>query len=102
MNPVYLQAGILKERMIGTKAVSTLAMQVAKLGSFLALGLLRPDLWLLGLVVGLGALVSNALGKRVLGRLHPDTFVGVVEWMLLASGALMIWRSMRRAIEVAS
>ena len=102
MNPVYLQAGILKERMIGTKAVSTLAMQVAKLGSFLALGLLRPDLWLLGLVVGLGALVGNALGKRVLGRLHPDTFVGVVEWMLLASGALMIWRSMRRAIEVAS
>jgi uncharacterized membrane protein YfcA len=93
MNPVYLQAGILKERMIGTKAVSTLAMQVAKLGSFVALGLLRPDLWGLGLVVGLGALLGNLIGKRVLGRLHPDVFVGVVEWMLLASGVLMIWRS---------
>ena len=93
MNPVYLQADILKERMVGTKAVSTLAMQIAKLGSFVALGLIRPELWGLGVLVGVGALFGNALGRRALGRMSAESFVGVVQWMLLASGVLMVWRA---------
>jgi len=92
MNPVYLQADILKERMIGTKAVSTLAMQIAKLASFVALGVLRPELWGLGLAVGAGALLGNSLGKRALGRISGAAFARVVLWMLGASGGLMIWR----------
>ena len=93
MNPVYLQAGVLKEKMIGTKAVSTLAMQFAKLGSFLALGLLLPSVIVGGLWVGVGALAGNAAGKRALGRISAEAFGRLVRWMLLASGGLMIWRN---------
>lgn len=38
MNPVYLGAGIVKQAMVGTKAASTLCMQLFKIGAFLALG----------------------------------------------------------------
>ena len=72
-------------------------MQIAKLASFLVLGLLRPELWLLGLLLGLGALAGNALGQRALGALATTSFVRIVQWMLLASGVLMIGRVLATA-----
>ncbi len=93
MNPVYLQAGILKEGMIGTKAASTLAMQLAKLGSFLAVGLMRPEVWWMGVLIGAGALAGNALGKRTLGRISTERFSRIVESVLLVTGAGIVARA---------
>lgn len=92
MNPVYLQSGVLKERMIGTKAASTLIMQLAKIAAYCVFGLLGPELWVLGLALGAGALLGNVLGKAAIGRMSLRRFENVVLWLLLASGLSILWR----------
>ena len=92
MNPLYVASGIVKERMIGTKAASTLIMQFVKLGSFAAFGLMSADVWIAGIVVGVGTLVGNLLGKRLLGGLSVKRFTDFVYAVLLVSGASIIVR----------
>jgi len=92
MNPVYLGAGIVKQAMVGTKAASTLAMQVFKIGAFLSLGLLGRDVLIAGLVVGVGTFVGNALGARLLGRISTARFKHAVYSVLLLAGLSMIAR----------
>lgn len=93
MNPVYVASGIVEQRMIGTKAASSLAMQVAKLASYLALGLAGPEVWKAGLVVGAGTLVGNVLGKRALGRISAESFTHAVYAFVGLSGLGIAWRS---------
>lgn len=98
MNPVYLQSGILAQAMIGTKAASTLAMQVAKLGSFASLGVMRAELWMLGLLLGAGALLGNAAGKAALRRISLARFVRIVNAVLVVSGGAMALRGLRELL----
>ncbi|MCG8592482.1 MAG: sulfite exporter TauE/SafE family protein [Proteobacteria bacterium] len=93
MNPVYLAAGVVKEQMIGTKAASTLFMQVAKLVAYASLGLLTPSVLLAGALVGAGALAGNAAGKAALARLSVARFTDLVHLALLASGIAMAWNT---------
>lgn len=92
MNPVYLGAGILKEAMIGTKAASTLAMQILKIAAFASLGLLGGEILTAGIVVGLGTLLGNLLGAAVLERLSVARFKDAVNAVVLAAGVSMILR----------
>ena len=93
MNPVYLSAGIVKEEMIGTKAASTLVMQVAKLVSFASLGLLDREVLIAGLWVGIGALVGNQLGKAHLARMSSARFRSIVHAGLAVAGLAMAARA---------
>jgi uncharacterized membrane protein YfcA len=93
MNPLYLRAGILKESMIGTKAASTLFMQVGKLTVFLTLGMLTDSSLLLGVVVGVGALAGNWLGRYALKILSSGQFTNYVYIALLVSGLATILES---------
>ena len=93
MNPLYLRAGILKESMIGTKAASTLFMQVGKLTVFLTLGMLTDSSLLLGVVVGVGALAGNWLGRYALKILSSGQFTNYVYIALLVSGLSTILES---------
>lgn len=92
MNPVYLGAGILKQAMIGTKAASTLFMQLFKIGAFLALGLLGRDAIVAGLAVGVGTFVGNALGAVALGHVSTTRFKDAVYALLFLAGASMLVR----------
>lgn len=94
MNPFYLRARILKEAMIGTKAVSSLVMQLVKGTAFATLGLLTPDTAIAGAIVGGGALVGNWVGKRTLARMAGPTFERVVHVMLLISGTAILYRAL--------
>ena len=92
MNPVYLGAGIVKQAMVGTKAASTLCMQVFKIAAFLSLGLLGRDAIVAGIVVGVGTFVGNAVGARLLGRISTARFKDAVYSVLLLAGLSMIVR----------
>ena len=90
MNPVYLGAGIVKEAMIGTKAASTLAMQILKIAAFASLGLLGGEILLAGVVVGLGTLGGNWVGARVLRVLPVARFKDGVYGLVFVAGVWMI------------
>ncbi len=98
MNPFYLNAGVVKEEMIGTKAASTLLMQVLKVAVFATVGLLTPDVLRYGLLLGAGAVVGNALGKLLLERMRTAWFKHAVQGVLLCTGVLMLYRLLRHSL----
>jgi uncharacterized membrane protein YfcA len=97
MNPFYLRARILKEAMIGTKAASSLAMQLVKGSAFAAIGMMTPEIVAAGVWVGLGALAGNWIGKRTLLRLTGPGFERIVHLALLGSGTAILWGAFRGA-----
>lgn len=94
MNPVYLSAGLVKQAMVGTKAASTLAMQVFKIVAFASLGLLGREALLAGIVVGLGTFLGNWLGAAALGRISTARFSDLVYALVGVAGASMLLRTL--------
>ena len=91
MNVLYLNAGITKERMVGTKSAISMTMHLVKIGGYTALGAMSGRLWLFGVAAGLGALVSNWLARRLLRGMRERSFRAIVIGFMALSGLVMIW-----------
>ncbi len=94
MNPFYVNAGIQRERMIGTKAVSTLLMQCAKASGYAAAGVIDARLLLYAAALAAGALLGNWLGRHWLRRLSLAGWRHWVNAALLVGAALLAWRAL--------
>jgi uncharacterized protein len=92
MNTLYLNAGITKERMVGTKTAVSLPTHLVKIGTYTSLGAMAGQLWLFGLAAGAGALASNWLAKRLLKNMPERRFRAVVVGFMALSGVAMIWQ----------
>ncbi|RVI10715.1 sulfite exporter TauE/SafE family protein [Sinorhizobium meliloti] len=100
LNTLYLNAGITKEKMVGTKTAISLPMHLAKLGTYTALGALTGKLLLFGIAAGLGALLSNWLAKRVLTNMSELNFRAIVVGFMALSGAVMIWEQRETLLRI--
>lgn len=94
MNPFYINAGIHKERMIGTKAVSTLLMQCAKAISYAAAGVINAQLLVYAAALAAGAVVGNWIGRHWLRRLSLASFRHWVNGALLIGAGMLVWRAL--------
>lgn len=92
LNPFYINANIVKEEMVATKAVSTFVMQNVKLVTYIVTGIMSLHYWQYGLVLTCGALLGNYVGKRYLKDMHLDHFHHWVNAVLFISAALILWR----------
>lgn len=92
MNVLFLNAGILKERMVGTKTAISLPMQFTKLLSYFAFGVLSPEYVLAGLVVGVGASLSNRMARRILARMSDTRFRYITIVFMVLAGLAMVWK----------
>ncbi|MTI88494.1 MAG: sulfite exporter TauE/SafE family protein [Balneolaceae bacterium] len=90
LNPFYLNAGILKEEMIATKTANSFFMGAVQIGTYTFLGALYGDLWVLGIILGLGATAGNLIGKRLLSSMTDVTFRKYVLGVMVISGLYMI------------
>lgn len=90
MNPFYLNYGLIKESLIGTKTVNSFLAGMAAIGAYTWFGALHGRLWLFGLAFGVGAGVGNVVGKVALGKISSETFRKLVIAMMVASGLFMI------------
>lgn len=91
MNPMYFSYGLEKEAMIATKASNKAFLHIFKLLSYAAVGVLQPSHLGYGLLIGLGAVPANLLGKWVLERLTNDQFRQMVYAFVAVSGVAMLW-----------
>ena len=92
MNPVYLSYGLEKEAMVATKALNKTALHLIKLSAYAAFGSLSPDYLAYGLVIGLGAIPANWLGKMVLEKMSAEQFRQLVFVFVAVSRDAMIWQ----------
>lgn len=71
LNPFYLNARVLKERMVGTKSFNSSVMQLAKLGSYATFGAMSGEVLLFGMAMGVGAIAGTWAGKGMLSGCLP-------------------------------
>jgi uncharacterized membrane protein YfcA len=91
LNPFYLNYGVQKEAMIGTKSVNSLAMQTTKLASYFAFGAMFGDFLIYGVVIGASAAAASWTGKHLLGRMGGTRFRQVVIGLMVLTGCILLW-----------
>ncbi len=90
LNPFYLNAGITKESLVGTKAANSFFLGIAQISSYTFFGLLTTELWVYGITLGIGATVGNLIGKRLLAKMSSLTFRKLVIIIMVISGILLL------------
>ncbi len=91
-NPFYLNYGLTKERMLATRAANSMLLQVTKLISYAAFGVLQWGTLHDGVIAGAGTVAAIILVTPVLGRTSPRAFRTFAVLAMFATGLLMVWR----------
>lgn len=90
LNPFYLNAGITKERLIATKTVNSFLVGIIQISSYTFFGLLYKELWVYGIILGLGAALGNVIGKHFLKTMSDTRFRRWVIALMVVSGLAMV------------
>ncbi|HEY9618508.1 MAG TPA: sulfite exporter TauE/SafE family protein [Microcoleaceae cyanobacterium] len=91
LNPFYLNYGLVKENMIGTKSTHVLVVHMAKLITYMLLGVMTTSYLWFGLVIGLAAIPANWLGQMALKRMSEQQFRQFVLAWVTISGVFILW-----------
>ena len=94
LNPFFLNAGITKEALVGTKGAQSFFLGIAQVGSYAFFGILTPELWAYGIALGIGASVGNVIGKRILSKMSAKNFRQWVIAIMVISGIVLIVRAL--------
>lgn len=94
LNPFYLNYGLKKEDLIGTKTANAFILGIAQVSGYTFFGLLKGEYWGYGLALGAGALIGNVIGKRFLQKMKAHTFRVLLLVFMAVSGSLMIVKTL--------
>ena len=89
--PFFLAYGLVKGAYLGTEAMGSLAVYVAKIVTFHTLGALPLTLIGQGLIVGSSLVGGAFVAKRLVLKLDADKFKLLMEGLLLVAGLTMLW-----------
>jgi uncharacterized membrane protein YfcA len=93
LNPFYLNMGLVKEKMIATKTANSFIAGIAQIGSYAFLGVLEGKLWIWGFVIGIGAIIGNIIGKKLLVKMSELNFRRAVLIIMVLSGSIMLGKA---------
>lgn len=91
--PFFLSYGLVKSAFIGTEALCTVLMHVAKIAIYGRTNLLPPRSALLGLALGPLMILGSWTGKKIVERIPERAFVVLVEITLILAGLNFIFRA---------
>ena len=92
MAPFFLAYGLVKGAYIGTEALSTVVMHVAKLVAYGTGDVLSWRGIVHGLLVGPAMVLGSWTGKRVVDRIPERVFVFLIEAVMTTAGVLFLVR----------
>ena len=90
MNPFYLNYGLEKEQLIGTKTANSFFTGIFQIGSYSFFGALTTETIQLGIILGIGIAFGNYIGKKWLNRLTNLQFRKLVIFGMVLSGLTMM------------
>jgi len=91
-NPFYINYRMVKERMVATRAVNSLVIQLTKIAAYATFGALDWDLARHGLYAGAGAVLAIWVTRPWLHRLDPKRFRQFAVLVMLIGGVLVLWQ----------
>jgi uncharacterized membrane protein YfcA len=92
MAPFFLAYGLVKGAYIGTEALSTVVMHVAKLIAYRGSAILSLLAIQTGVAMGPIMVAGSFAGKRIVDRLPERVFVLIIDLTLLAAGVMFLVR----------
>ena len=91
--PLFLFYGLTKGAFLATEAASSLGLYVSKSVTFQQFGALTQDVLLKGLIAGSSLMAGAFIARRFVLRLDPDVFRLVMDGIMLAAGAAMLFNA---------
>jgi uncharacterized protein len=95
--PLFLFYGLARGAFLATEAASSLGLYVSKSVTFQRFGALTPDIALQGLIAGSSLMAGAFIAKRFVLGLKPDVFRLVMDGIMLAAGASMLYNAVWRS-----
>lgn len=92
MNSAYMNYGMTKEELIGTRSANAVVLHISKIVSYAYFGYMTGDVLKFGIILGLSAIVGNFFGKKLLGMISELFFRKIVISTMVISGVLMLYR----------
>ena len=90
MAPFFLAYGLVKGAYIGTEALATVVMHVAKLVAYGGAAILTVHAVLVGAALGPIMIVGSWVGKQIVDRLPERVFVLLIEVTMLVAGLIFL------------
>lgn len=88
--PFFLMHGLVKGAFLGTEAMSSIGVYVAKAVAFRSFGALPMETFVQGLIVGSTLLAGAFIAKPYVRQLDPARFRYLMDAMMLGAGLLML------------
>lgn len=93
-NPFYLNLGLSKEYMIGTKTVNSFFMGIFQFIGYFSFDIITTEILIFGIALGIGATFGNIIGKRILIKISEAIFLKAVLAVMVISGLVMLTKSL--------
>jgi uncharacterized membrane protein YfcA len=91
--PLFLFYGLAKGAFLATEAAASLGLYVSKSVTFERFGALTTEVFAKGLIAGSSLMVGAFVAKRFVLHLKPDVFRLVMDAIMVAAGASMLWNA---------
>lgn len=92
LNVFYFNYGLSKESLVGTKAANSFFVAIVQLLAYQHYGAWDNTIWKYGMLIGLGALLGNVAGKRMLKGFSDQNFRKLALVVMFVSGLVLLWR----------
>jgi uncharacterized membrane protein YfcA len=93
--PFFLAYGLVKGAYLGTEALGSLAVYVAKAVTFRSLGALPLEVVGKGLIIGSSLVAGAFIAKRFVVQIPAEKFRLMMDGLLLVAGLTMLWAALR-------
>jgi uncharacterized protein len=93
MNSAYLNYGISKEALLGTRSANAILLHLTKIISYAYLGFVTQEVLNYGVLIGLSSIIAVYVGRYILGKMSSLIFRRVVVASMVISGCLMLWKN---------
>jgi uncharacterized protein len=93
MNSAYLNYGISKESLLGTRSANAIILHVTKIISYAYYGYVTGEVLKFGLLIGISSMIAVYFGKVILAKISDLFFRKIVVASMVLSGALMLWKN---------
>lgn len=93
INVLYLKYGDTKEKIVATRATGEIIVHIVKLATYYYFGSFGGKHLILGLIIGLTAVLANFAGKWVLKKISPSFFKWLTLGIIISSAIMMIYQN---------
>lgn len=93
MNSAYLNYGMSKESLLGTRSANAILLHITKIISYAYFGYVTGEVIKYGLLIGVSSMIAVYFGKLILAKLSELIFRKIVVASMVLSGILMLWKN---------